>query len=44
MCEFRGQGRLWISTRNPGSLAAFVNPFRRVERGKSALAQLPSGD
>jgi uncharacterized protein (TIGR00266 family) len=32
VCEFRGQGRLWISTRNPGSLAAFLHPFRRVER------------
>jgi uncharacterized protein (TIGR00266 family) len=32
VCEFRGQGRLWISTRNPGSLASFLHPFRRVER------------
>lgn len=32
VCRFTGQGRLWISTRNPGSLAAFVHPFRRVEK------------
>jgi uncharacterized protein (TIGR00266 family) len=31
VCHFQGQGRLWISTRNPGSLAAFVHPFRRVQ-------------
>ncbi len=30
VCEFRGTGRLWISTRNPGSLAAFLQAFRRV--------------
>jgi uncharacterized protein (TIGR00266 family) len=30
VCHFSGQGRLWISTRNPGSLASFVHPFRRV--------------
>jgi uncharacterized protein (TIGR00266 family) len=32
VCEFHGQGRLWISTRNPGSLASFLHPFRRVQR------------
>jgi len=32
VCEFRGQGRLWIATRNPGSLASFLHPFRRVQR------------
>lgn len=32
VCEFRGQGRLWISTRNAASLATFLHPFRRVER------------
>lgn len=31
VCEFRGQGRLWISTRNPGSFAAFIHPFRPVK-------------
>ncbi len=35
VAEFRGQGRLWISTRNAGSLAAFLHPFRRVERRSS---------
>jgi uncharacterized protein (TIGR00266 family) len=28
VCEFRGQGRLWISTRNPASLSAFLQPYR----------------
>lgn len=32
VCEFRGQGRLWISTRNAASLATFLHPFRPVER------------
>jgi uncharacterized protein (TIGR00266 family) len=31
VCRFHGQGRLWISTRNPGALASFVHPFRRVK-------------
>jgi uncharacterized protein (TIGR00266 family) len=33
VCEFRGNGRLWLQTRNPGSLAAFLHPFRPVGRG-----------
>ncbi|MCA9600670.1 MAG: TIGR00266 family protein [Polyangiales bacterium] len=32
VCEFRGQGRLWLSTRNPHNLAAFLHPYRRVSR------------
>lgn len=28
VCEFSGQGRVWISTRSPGALAAFLFPFR----------------
>lgn len=28
VAEFRGQGRLWISTRNATGLAAFLQPFR----------------
>ncbi len=32
VCEFRGQGRLWISTRNAASLATFLHPYRPVER------------
>ena len=32
VCEFRGQGRLWMSTRSPGSLASFIDPFRRVKK------------
>lgn len=31
VCEFRGQGRVWVSTRNPASLAAFMHPFRPVK-------------
>jgi uncharacterized protein (TIGR00266 family) len=31
VCEFRGQGKLWIATRSPGALARFVHPFRRVQ-------------
>ncbi len=32
VCHFQGQGRLYISTRKAASLAAFVHPFRRIER------------
>jgi uncharacterized protein (TIGR00266 family) len=32
VCEFRGAGTVWLQTRNPGSLAAFLDPFRRVVR------------
>ena len=28
VCHFQGQGRLWMQTRNPGALAAFLHPFR----------------
>jgi uncharacterized protein (TIGR00266 family) len=28
VCRFQGQGRLWVSTRNPGSLVSFLQPFR----------------
>jgi uncharacterized protein (TIGR00266 family) len=31
VCEFRGHGRVWIQTRNPSSLAAWIHPFRRVK-------------
>lgn len=33
VCEFRGEGRLWLSTRNPSSLAAFLHPFRKSRGG-----------
>lgn len=36
VCEFTGTGTLWVQTRNPGSLAAFLNPFRRVERSSGS--------
>jgi uncharacterized protein (TIGR00266 family) len=32
VCRFQGQGRLWISTRNPSGLVQFVHPFRPVQR------------
>ena len=32
VCRFSGEGRLWISTRNPDSLAAYIHPFRSVRR------------
>jgi uncharacterized protein (TIGR00266 family) len=31
VCNFQGQGRLWISTRNARSLVSFVNPYRPVQ-------------
>lgn len=35
ICEFRGQGRLLLQTRNPSSLAAFLHPYRRVQSNNS---------
>jgi len=32
IAEFHGSGRLYVSTRNPGALASFLHPFRRVEK------------
>ncbi len=32
VCNFSGQGRLWMQTRNPGALASFLQPFRPVRR------------
>jgi uncharacterized protein (TIGR00266 family) len=32
VCNFQGQGRLWISTRNPQSLVSFVNPYRPIQQ------------
>ena len=31
VCEFRGQGTLWVSTRSADALARFVHPFRPVQ-------------
>ncbi|MFN7697273.1 MAG: TIGR00266 family protein [Deltaproteobacteria bacterium] len=31
VCNFQGQGRLWVSTRNAHSLVNFVNPYRRIQ-------------
>jgi uncharacterized protein (TIGR00266 family) len=35
VCNFQGQGRLWMSTRNAGVLASFLHPYRRVQRSRS---------
>jgi uncharacterized protein (TIGR00266 family) len=32
VCRFRGQGKVWIQTRQVGSFAQFLYPFRPVER------------
>jgi uncharacterized protein (TIGR00266 family) len=32
ICEFNGQGKLWLQTRNAGALAAFLEPFRPVKK------------
>jgi uncharacterized protein (TIGR00266 family) len=31
VCEFQGQGKLWLSTRSSDALARFLHPFRRVQ-------------
>lgn len=31
VCRFSGQGKVWIQTRKPQSLVAFLNPFRRTK-------------
>ncbi|AWV90283.1 TIGR00266 family protein [Bradymonas sediminis] len=31
VCEFRGQGTLWVSTRSADALAKFVHPFRQTK-------------
>lgn len=33
VCRFTGQGRLWISTRNPSGLVSFLQPFRPTGKG-----------
>jgi uncharacterized protein (TIGR00266 family) len=32
VCNFQGQGRLWLSTRNSSSLVSFLNPYRPIQR------------
>lgn len=34
VCRFEGQGRLWISTRSPDTVASFVRAFRPIESNK----------
>ncbi len=31
VCDFQGQGRVFLQTRNAGSLAAFLHPYRAVK-------------
>ena len=31
ICHFHGNGKLWVQTRSPRNLAAWVHPFRRVK-------------
>ncbi len=31
VCDFQGQGRIYLQTRNAGSLAAFLHPYRAVQ-------------
>ena len=31
ICRYHGRGKLWIQTRSPRNLAAWVHPFRRVK-------------
>lgn len=35
VARFHGQGRLWMSTRNPSSLVNFLQPYRRVQRNSN---------
>lgn len=35
VCRLSGTGSIWIQTRSPEALAAFLHPFRRVETRKS---------
>ena len=32
ICHFHGHGKLWVQTRSPRNLAAWVHPFRRVKQ------------
>ena len=31
VCNFQGQGKLWISTRSARSLVGFIHPYRRIQ-------------
>jgi len=35
VCKFTGTGRLWLQTRNAPALAAFLHPFRRVQKSNN---------
>jgi uncharacterized protein (TIGR00266 family) len=35
ICDFRGQGTVFLQTRNPASLASFLHPFRPVRSSNS---------
>jgi uncharacterized protein (TIGR00266 family) len=31
VCQFRGQGRVWVQTRHPQSFLSWIHPYRRVK-------------
>ena len=35
VCNFSGAGKIWVQTRNAGSLASFLEPFRPVQKRSS---------
>ena len=35
VCHFSGEGKLWLQSRSPRSLARFLNPFRPVQQSSS---------
>lgn len=35
VARFSGQGKVWLQTRNPGGLALFLHPFRRVQQSRN---------
>lgn len=35
VCRFRGQGKVWIQTKNPMSLVSWADRFRRIERSNN---------
>lgn len=40
VCHLRGTGSVWVQTRSPDALAAFLHPFRRVEKKKSVASNV----
>lgn len=38
VCQFSGQGSIWIQTRSPEALVKIADPFRRIQRSNSDSA------